>query len=151
MSAIVDARCVVVGLGGIGSATAYWAAKELGSDLVGLEQFEHGHTRGGSHDHSRLIRLAYHTSEYVELAQQAYCAWHDVESESGERLVHLTGGLDLFSPGATFPFDTYASSMTEAGVAVTELEASEVMHRWPQFRIGRCANVGARSGRVGRG
>jgi sarcosine oxidase len=135
MSAIVDARCVVIGLGGIGSAAAYWAAKELGSDLVGLEQFEYGHTRGGSHDHSRLIRLAYHTSEYVELAQQAYRAWHEVESQSGERLVHLTGGLDMFSPGATFPFDTYATSMTKAGVAVTELEPSEVMHRWPQFRV----------------
>jgi sarcosine oxidase len=25
--------------------------------------------------------------------------------------------------------------MTEAGIAVTELEASEVMHRWPRFRV----------------
>ena len=33
-----------------------------------LEQFELGHVRGESQDHSRIIRLSYHTPEYVELA-----------------------------------------------------------------------------------
>ena len=48
---------------------------------MGLEQFELGHVRGESQDHSRIIRLSYHTPGYVELAKHAYRAW-------AERLVH---------------------------------------------------------------
>ena len=47
---------VVVGLGVIGSAAAYWSAKR-GARVLGLEQFEIGHARGSSHDRSRIIRL----------------------------------------------------------------------------------------------
>ena len=38
-------------------------------DVLGLEQFELGHVRGESQDHSRIIRLSYHTPAYVELAK----------------------------------------------------------------------------------
>ena len=59
---------VVVGLGGMGAGAAYWLAK-LGQDsgrnevIVGLEQFELGHDKGASRDHSRIIRHSYHTPE----------------------------------------------------------------------------------------
>ncbi len=52
--------CAVVGLGGIGSAAAYWLARR-GATVTGFEQFELGHARGASHDHSRIIRRSYHT------------------------------------------------------------------------------------------
>jgi sarcosine oxidase len=57
---------VVIGLGGLGSAAAYWLAqlsqaKNLNHTIVGLEQFELGHEHGASHDHSRIIRHSYHT------------------------------------------------------------------------------------------
>jgi len=63
---------IVVGLGGLGSAAAYWLARRAGSDVLGLEQFELGHEKGASEDHSRIIRLTYHTPEYVALAHHAY-------------------------------------------------------------------------------
>ena len=56
MSADTAADVAVIGLGGLGSAAACWAAR-MGARVVGLEQFPLGHDRGGSHDHSRLIRL----------------------------------------------------------------------------------------------
>ena len=64
---------LVIGLGGLGSGAAYWLARlgqEAGRDdvIVGLEQFELGHDKGASHDHSRIIRYSYHTTEYVRLA-----------------------------------------------------------------------------------
>ena len=42
---------IVLGLGGLGSAAAYWLARRAGSAVLGLEQYELGHARGGSHDH----------------------------------------------------------------------------------------------------
>jgi len=62
MARKVDFEYVVVGLGGIGSAAAYWLARRAGGDVLGLEQFALGHDQGASEDHSRIIRLTYHTT-----------------------------------------------------------------------------------------
>jgi len=97
---------IVVGLGGIGSATAYrLAAGGAGRHILGLEQFELGHDRGASSDVSRITRLSYHRREYVELAIEAQVAWRDVERASGETIVTLTGGLDLAPPDAAESID----------------------------------------------
>ncbi len=64
-----DYEYIVLGLGGFGSAAAYWLARRAGDEVLGLEQFELGHVRGESQDHSRIIRLSYHTPGYVELAK----------------------------------------------------------------------------------
>jgi sarcosine oxidase len=132
---VTDYRVGVLGLGGIGSAATYWASRRLGADVLGVEQFEFGHARGGSEDHSRIIRLSYHTPEYVELAKAAYDAWERVEVESGESLVLRTGGLDLAPAGATIGLEDYRASMAAAGVRFEELDADEVMRRWPQWRL----------------
>ncbi len=132
---MTDYRVAVLGLGGIGSAAAFWASRRLGGDVLGVEQFELGHTRGGSEDHSRIIRLSYHTPAYVELAKAAYVAWEQVEVESGEQLVLRTGGLDLAPAGASIGLDDYRMSMTAASVPFDELDAAEVMRRWPQWRL----------------
>lgn len=128
-------RVIVLGLGGIGSAAAYWAARRLGGEVLGLEQFELGHGNGGSEDHSRIIRLSYHTPAYVELAKSAYAAWHDLEGDSGETVVLKTGGLDLAPADATIGLADYRTSMAAAGVAYEDLDADEVMTRWPQWRL----------------
>ena len=132
---MTDYRVAVLGLGGIGSAAVYWASRRLGSEVLGLEQFELGHVRGGSEDHSRIIRLSYHTPAYVELAKAAYDAWEQVEVESGEQLVLRTGGLDLAPAGASIGLADYRTSMAAASVPFEELDAAEVMRRWPQWRL----------------
>ncbi|WP_411155977.1 FAD-dependent oxidoreductase [Microbacterium sp. NIBRBAC000506063] len=48
----------VVGMGALGSAAAYHAARK-GATVVAFEQFELGHVRGASHDTSRIIRTSY--------------------------------------------------------------------------------------------
>ena len=50
----------VIGLGALGSSTA-WHAASRGLSVIGLERFELGHERGASHDTSRIIRHSYHT------------------------------------------------------------------------------------------
>ena len=63
-----DYEYIVLGLGGLGSGATYWLSRKAGEEVLGIEQFELGHVRGESQDHSRIIRLSYHTPEYVELA-----------------------------------------------------------------------------------
>jgi sarcosine oxidase len=126
---------IVLGLGGIGSGAAYWLAKS-GARVLGLEQFELGHARGESHDHSRIIRLSYVSQAYVRLAREAYRAWESVEADAGERLVYRTGGLDLGPRDGAIPMDGYADAMRACEVAFEWLDAGEIRARWPAFRVG---------------
>jgi sarcosine oxidase len=129
-----EADVIVVGLGGLGSAAAYWLTR-AGASVLGFEQFAIGHDRGASQDHSRLIRLSYHTEGYVRLAREAYAVWSEVEHDSGDELVIRTGGLDLAPARSIAPLDDYAVAMTAAGVPFERLGAAETMHRWRQFRL----------------
>ncbi len=128
-----DYDTIVLGLGGIGSGALYWLSRRLGGDILGLEQHALGHDRGGSQDHSRIIRYSYHRPIYVRLAARAYRAWATVEEETGESLVHRCGGLDLFPERGTIPADDYTSSLDECGVPYDRLDASEIRRRWPAF------------------
>ena len=121
---------VVVGLGGLGSATA-WQLARRGVEVVGFEQFALGHVRGASHDTSRILRRSYHTPGYVRLAGEAYDDWADLSSAAGEELVTVTGGVDLFPPDAAIPAVDYVASMRACGVDVEQLDGAEVARRWP--------------------
>ena len=127
-------QAIVLGMGGIGSGALYWLARQLGKDVLGIEQFELGHQRGGSHDHTRIIRYSYHRPHYVELAKRAYDAWQEVERDAGETLVHEVGGLDLFPPGGLIPLADYTESLEAAGIGFELIDDLEIVRRWPQFR-----------------
>jgi sarcosine oxidase len=125
----------IVGLGGIGSATSWFAAR-AGRSVIGLERFElGGHHHGASHDHSRIIRHSYHTPHYVGLTRLAYDAWREVEAESDEACLHITGGIDLFPNGAAIDSATYRDSMLACDVPFDELKPSDVMARWPAWHV----------------
>jgi sarcosine oxidase len=128
---------IVVGCGGIGSAAAYWLAREGGGEVLGLEQFALGHDRGESQDHSRIIRLAYHAPAYTALTRHSYAAWAEVEAESGMQLRLKTGGVDLELVGDGGPrfINHYADSMRAADIPHEQLTAQELMRRWPQFQL----------------
>ena len=86
---------IVVGVGTIGSAAAYHLARR-GARVLGLERFGIVHDRGSMHGLTRIFRLAYHEDpRYVVLLRRAYALWRDLERASGERLLHVTGLLDI--------------------------------------------------------
>src|SRR5262245_54800878 len=130
-----DYEYIVLGLGGLGSGAAYWLSRTAGADVLGFEQFELGHARGESQDHSRIIRLSYHTPGYVELAKFAYRAWEELERDAGEQVVLRTGGLDVGPRESAIPLSSYSDSMDAAGVTYERLDAGEIMRRWPQWRL----------------
>lgn len=125
---------VVVGLGGFGSAAVYHLARR-GVDVVGFEQFEMGHVRGASHDTSRILRHSYHTPGYVALTCLAYEDWADLESDAGESLVTVVGGLDLFPADATVSVTEHTTSLAACDVPFEVLDRDEVQRRFPQFHL----------------
>ena len=127
-----EADVVVIGLGALGSAAA-WACARRGVRVIGLEQFDLGHDRGASQDHSRIIRLSYHTPHYVRLAKAAYEAWDLLAADTGDDVVTVTGGLDLFPAGAAIDPADYRSSMDAEGVPYEDLTGAEVKARWPAW------------------
>jgi sarcosine oxidase len=130
-----DYEYIILGLGGLGSSAAYWLSRRAGSKVLGLEQYELGHIRGGSQDHSRIIRLSYHAPEYVRLAQRAYETWAELEADAQEQLILKTGGLDLAPVQSAIPLTNYVESLQACDVPFEQLDAVEIMRRWPQFRL----------------
>jgi sarcosine oxidase len=126
---------IVIGLGGLGSGAVYWLARRAGADVLGLEQYALGHERGASEDHSRIVRLSYDQQVYADLARFAYEAWREVESELGEPLLLITGGLDLFNEGGYVSPAGHMEGLTRLGIPFERLDASEIMRRYPQWRL----------------
>jgi sarcosine oxidase len=124
----------IVGLGAFGSAAAYWATAR-GSRVVAFERFELGHAKGASDDHSRIIRRTYDADEYLRFADAAFDAWAAVSEETGEQLVIPTGGLDLFPEDGTDRPEAFVEAMGLRGVVFELLDAREVRHRWPVWRL----------------
>ncbi|HEX5824347.1 MAG TPA: N-methyl-L-tryptophan oxidase [Candidatus Limnocylindrales bacterium] len=131
-----DWDAIVVGLGAIGSGAAFWLSRRLGDRVLGLEQFELGHSRGAGQDHSRIIRLSYHRPDYVRLARRAYTTWAEVEAESGARIVTRTGGLDIGPRDGAISLAEYMAAMTTEDVPYEHLDGAQIMRRWPQWRLG---------------
>jgi len=85
---------IVIGLGGMGSASAYHLARR-GRRVLALEQHDLLHQLGSSHGLTRIIRLAYHEHpSYVPLLRRAYELWHDLEADAGEHLLVTTGSVE---------------------------------------------------------
>lgn len=125
---------IVVGVGGMGSATA-WHLARRGFRVLGLEQFNIPHELGSSHGQTRIIRLAYseHPS-YVPLLLRAYALWREIEERAGERLLHITGALDA-GPADDWVFQGSKTSCEEHGLPHEILTGAEVNRRFPGYRL----------------
>jgi sarcosine oxidase len=129
-----EVEYTVVGLGALGSGAAYQLARR-GADVVGLEQFELGHERGASHDHSRILRHSYHTPGYVRLTIDAYEDWQTLEDGSGQELTTRVGGLDLFPADSETPVTDYTDSLDAWDIDFELLDTRSMKARFPQFTL----------------
>jgi sarcosine oxidase len=124
---------IVAGLGGMGSSAAYHLASR-GKRVLGLEQHTPAHDKGSSHGQSRIIRLAYSEDPaYVPLVLRAYELWEQLERETGEDLMTITGGLMIGPPGSRY-FEGSKESAERYDLPYEALDAAELKKRYPVFR-----------------
>ena len=124
---------IIIGAGGMGSATAYHLAKS-GADVLVLEQFQRGHTFGSSHGETRIIRFFYDKPFYTELMKTAYTEWRDLESVSGKSLLFITGSVGIGAKGNPYGRAT-RQSLDAADVESEWWDAAQLAERFPQFRL----------------
>ncbi len=123
---------IVVGLGGMGSAAAYHLAAR-GEKVLGLERHAPAHDKGSSHGESRIIRQAYFEgAEYVPLLLRAYELWEQLEEETGQELMTLTGGLMIGREDGELVSGSVASA-DEHDLPYELLDAGELRRRFPAY------------------
>ncbi|MBD5654758.1 MAG: N-methyl-L-tryptophan oxidase [Candidatus Eremiobacteraeota bacterium] len=127
---------VVVGLGGMGSATLAHVAKR-GRRVLGIERFARGHEFGASSGRSRIIRKAYFEDPaYVPLLVRAYELWRELERETGATLLDLRGLLVVGDAGGRVVRGILASA-DEHGLAIDRLDRADVLARYPSLLVER--------------
>ena len=135
----VDA--IVVGLGAMGSATAYQLAKK-GATVIGIDQFTPPHAQGSTHGDTRITRQAIGEGEqYVPLALRSYEIWRELEKETDENLLAITGGLIVesrtpkLSHGQMFFLQNTIDVANKYNIEHSVLGASELRLRFPQMNF----------------
>lgn len=125
---------IVLGVGGVGSATLYeLASRNL--RVLGIDRFAPGHDRGSSHGESRIIRQAYFEHpDYVPLLYRAYELWCDLEQRAQTPLFFPVGLLEIGPPeGVVIP--GVLESARKYLVEVQELSPPEVARRFPGYVV----------------
>ncbi len=127
-------RCdvLVVGGGAVGGATA-WQLARRGVDVVLLERWSPGHHHGSSHGASRIFRTAYAHGHHSAAAIRAQELWRELEAETGEVLLEVTGGLDIGDEATIGEIET---ALDGNDLHHERVAAEAAMERWPGFAIG---------------
>ena len=135
---------IVVGLGAMGSASA-WQLARRGARVLGIDAHAPPHDRGSHCGESRITRKAIGEGDaYVPLARRSCEIWREIESAfpgNGEKLLNVTGGLWISSPRrrveihvADF-FDRTVSTAVRFGIAHELLDAEAIRRRFPAFKV----------------
>lgn len=124
----------VIGGGAMGTSTAYQLARR-GVDVHLFEQYVIGHDLGSSHGHSRIIRRAYFEHpDYVPLVERSYELWRQIEKESGESLLTITGIVEMGAPDSEL-IRGCLQSCEQYNIPHERLTAAQINKRFPQFTI----------------
>eukprot|EP00887_Chlorella_sp_A99_P004458 scaffold30.g4458.t1 len=110
--------------------------------VLGLEaQPAVGHALGSSHGLTRIIRLSYfeHPS-YVPLLRHSFRLWRELEAAAGQRLLTVTGCLNISTPAALAAdepscFEGALASARQHGLAHEVLGVEAAAARFPALRL----------------
>lgn len=125
---------IVIGMGAMGSATAYYLARR-GQRVLGLERFDIPHYMGSSHGYTRIIRMPYYEHpSYVMLLKRSYELWREIEERAGEKLLYVTGSLDI-GPADSWVFKGALRSAMEYELEHEALTGLELARRFPGYQL----------------
>lgn len=132
---------IVVGLGAAGSAAVYQLARR-GSKVLGIDQYEPPHTLGSTHGQTRITRQAIGEGDhYTPLSLRSYEIFREIEKQSGENLLEITGGLMISSAEGTGVnnvanfFETTLAAAKKYSIAHEVLDADQMRKKFPQFKV----------------
>src|SRR5271165_6035239 len=92
------ADVLVIGLGAVGSAALYQAAR-LKARVIGIDRFSPPHEHGSSHGDTRITRQAIGEGrEFVPLVLRSNQIWEELEAVTGRSLLTRCGCLVVASP-----------------------------------------------------
>ncbi len=127
-------RVIVIGLGCAGTA-ACAALAARGADVIGIDQYDIGHTHGGSAHQSRAFRLAYFEHPgYVPLLREAREAWIRLNTDADEQVFYETGGLYMGDSDGSLVPDSVAAAQAY-DIPHTTHDARSIRQRWPAFDL----------------
>ena len=93
-----EADLIVVGLGAMGAAVTFHAARR-GMKVIGIDRFDPPHRLGSTHAETRVTRLAVGEGpQYLPFVARSHELWRDLEKLSGEPLLYQCGGLIVTEP-----------------------------------------------------
>jgi sarcosine oxidase len=125
---------IVLGVGGMGSATLYHLARR-GLRVLGIERYNIPHEMGSSHGLTRIIRLAYYEHpSYVPLLRRAYELWRQLENLAQERMLIITGSIDA-SPETGEVFKGSKMSCDIHHLPHEVLDSQALNTRFPGYRL----------------
>jgi sarcosine oxidase len=125
---------IVIGVGGMGSATVYQLAKR-GKKVLGLERFDIPHDQGSSHGVNRIIRLAYYEHpSYVPIMKRGYELWRELEKDTSEKILHITGSVDASHEDDEVFQGSYKSCL-EHDLTHEVLDGKELHERFPGYEL----------------
>lgn len=131
---------IVIGLGGMGSATVCELARR-GQRVLGIEQFDLGHARGSSHGQSRIIRQAYFEHpDYVPLLQAAYTGWQRLAETTDLEIINLCG-LVMAGKDTDAVIRGTREAAAQHGLPLEVGVASDVAERYPGLHFGDGSTV----------
>jgi sarcosine oxidase len=136
-----DPGFVVCGLGAFGAAALYQLAKR-GAKAVGIDRHSPPHALGSSHGDTRITRQAIGEGEwYTPIVLRSHEIWREIERESGEKLLEVTGGLVISSPARRATthvegfFENTLAAAKRFGIPHEILDAAAIRKRFPQFNV----------------
>jgi sarcosine oxidase len=132
---------IIVGLGAVGAASAYQAAKR-GAKVLGIDRFAPPHALGSSHGDSRITRVAIGEGEhYTPIVRRSHQIWREIEALTGEELLAVTGGLIISSSARRATthvenfFDNTLAAARRFGIEHEMLDAAGLRELFPQFNV----------------
>ncbi|MEO1442344.1 MAG: N-methyl-L-tryptophan oxidase [Chloroflexota bacterium] len=137
-----DYDLIVVGLGAMGSAALYQAAKR-GANVLGIDRHAPPHNFGSSHGDTRITREAIGEGEpYMPFIRRTNEIWCELEAATGNKLYYTTGGLTIAprDGGAQFHnagdfVERTAEIATKYGINHEVISAEETMHRHSLLKL----------------
>jgi sarcosine oxidase len=136
------ADVIVVGLGAMGSATAYQLARR-GVRVLGIDRHRPPHGLGSTLGESRVTRVATaEGAQYVPLARRSHELWRELEQEAGEDVFTACGVL-MVGPRSggqgLHGLDDWLGRTIELaerfGVEHELLDGATASERWPALAI----------------